>query len=1120
MRDGLADHVQPLVFGEKASGILHFPPFKGNIGRRCRRSLDPRSSFGYDPENPDTPQGGQTLDQFLGLFSVRRGEARTALLMALYFFLAMTCGSIVKSLQIALYLGKVGFDWRLPILYATLALLSVLIVLLYQHLARRYSHLGLVSGTLVFLLFSVTLFWVLVSREQVWVYLAFYIWGGIFSLLLPTLGWVVAFDLYSTREAKRLFPLLGTGGILGGACGGYYTAWGASALGTSWLLIHVLALLFVLQGVLLAVYRSNISRFERRRQVGSETSQRSPAAPGSLLSGLFRSPYLTSIAGMVLITAFTTTLIALQYQWFLEQRFRGSETQITQFVSALLGTMYFFSALFQLFATGPLLRRWGVGVVLLILPLALLGGSVGVVIMVGFWAAVTLRTIDGFLRPSIYRTGLEVLYLPISGSQTATLKSFIDLVVSRFGDALGAAAFLGISSLLVTPAKLVGMTILLAAAFWFYLTLQLGRQYVDRLRYSLENRPRRAWSPFLMLEEAGTQKALQAALKSPNPNKVFFALQQLAAVDPQNKEAETDFPSSGEQLMHTQISEMYPARLGWLKTVVPLVDHPDSRVAATAFHLLVRHDPTKYARRLEKKLERESIPEAIYLHYLDRYVEHPERYLHVPQVLRWCQNLTPAQAPVLVRLMGKTKNRAFLPILRQWMSELPGEPARAAIEAIGQYAEPRLLDALISLLGANWSRPAACRALINYGEAAVSKLREFLRNPAAGSYIKRQIPFILSRINTPSSRAGLVAALYSPDPVVSYDALKGLNKIRDSQDLSYLEESFWPLLQMWAKQHYELVNIESIPDKGEGSAWKMLRKTTDERIDWTIEKLFRGLELFLPRGDAYFSYLAYTGSRKELRENAIELIDTRIKGELRQTLLPIFSLESPLEVAARGRKLFGLASDREAILSDALLELDPWLQCCVLAAVKEEPKPVLEKGVRRACQHIDPLVRETAQWVLSSMKSSASEKEKGSVMLTTIEKVLLLQDLGILSFAATDHLAQLAPLCREKTYPPGETLVRKGDPHSELCLLVQGRVRLEDSENQETIEKCALDFWSCLAQGAHEVTARSVEDCTVLWVPFEDLVDLLSSEPELSWAILKYHATTGRNQPRQGSAAG
>ncbi len=133
-------------------------------------------------------------------------------------------------------------------------------------------------------------------------------------------------------------------------------------------------------------------------------------------------------------------------------------------------------------------------------------------------------------------------------------------------------------------------------------------------------------------------------------------------------------------------------------------------------------------------------------------------------------------------------------------------------------------------------------------------------------------------------------------------------------------------------------------------------------------------------------------------------------------------------------------------------------------------------------------------------------------MLPTIEKVLLLQDLGILSFAATDHLAQLATLCQTNTYQADETLFRKGAPHSKLFLLVEGRVSLENGTSPEIVEKCALDFWSCLAQSPHEVSAECVDDCTVLLVSFEDLVDLLSSEPELSWAILKYLASS-RPQP-------
>jgi len=36
--------------------------------------------------------------------------------MTLYFFLAMGCASVVRALQNALYLGNIGFDWRLPVL--------------------------------------------------------------------------------------------------------------------------------------------------------------------------------------------------------------------------------------------------------------------------------------------------------------------------------------------------------------------------------------------------------------------------------------------------------------------------------------------------------------------------------------------------------------------------------------------------------------------------------------------------------------------------------------------------------------------------------------------------------------------------------------------------------------------------------------------------------------------------------------------------------------------------------------------------------------------------------------------------------------------------------------------
>ena len=71
-----------------------------------------------------------------------------------------------------------------------------------------------------------------------------------------------------------------------------------------------------------------------------------------------------------------------------------------------------------------------------------------------------------------------------------------------------------------------------------------------------------------------------------------------------------------------------------------------------------------------------------------------------------------------------------------------------------------------------------------------------------------------------------------------------------------------------------------------------------------------------------------------LREHAIELIDSLVKGELRQTIMPILTEESPQKKAEIGRRIFRLSGNLEQALSDTLFQADPWLKCCLLAWIK------------------------------------------------------------------------------------------------------------------------------------------------------------------------------------------
>jgi CRP-like cAMP-binding protein len=132
-------------------------------------------------------------------------------------------------------------------------------------------------------------------------------------------------------------------------------------------------------------------------------------------------------------------------------------------------------------------------------------------------------------------------------------------------------------------------------------------------------------------------------------------------------------------------------------------------------------------------------------------------------------------------------------------------------------------------------------------------------------------------------------------------------------------------------------------------------------------------------------------------------------------------------------------------------------------------------------------------------------------MTTIIEKVLLLQDLDTFRFAYTEHLAQLASICREKEHEEGEALFRKGEQCSTLHLLVEGRVNLEmDSGQSVSVRKCSLDPWSFFAHSVYQYSATCLETCLVYTVSYEAMVDLLTAEPEFSWALTRHLAELGR----------
>lgn len=125
-------------------------------------------------------------------------------------------------------------------------------------------------------------------------------------------------------------------------------------------------------------------------------------------------------------------------------------------------------------------------------------------------------------------------------------------------------------------------------------------------------------------------------------------------------------------------------------------------------------------------------------------------------------------------------------------------------------------------------------------------------------------------------------------------------------------------------------------------------------------------------------------------------------------------------------------------------------------------------------------------------------------MMTVIEKVLLLQDFELFRQASSEHLAQLAAVAKVVEVEKDSILFRQGETARNLLLLLEGTVVLENGGSQEPVQgRETLDCWSFFSQNPYRYSARTTDQCRLLSVSMDDMVDLLTSEAEFCWALIR-----------------
>ena len=371
---------------------------------------------------------------------VRPEEVKALAWAWLYIFSVLSSYYIIRPIRDEM--GVAGGVENLPWLFTGTLTGMIALNPPFAALVAKLPRVSFISVTYRFFMANLLIFFLLLKAAtpemNIWVGRIFFIWTSVFNLFVVSIFWALMVDVFNSEQGKRLFGFISAGATLGGIMGSSVTATLAQHVGPIYLLFGSSALL---EAAVFSVRR--LSRMaEALRLRPTARGEESPIG-GKVLSGLthaFKSPYLLSVCVYVMLFTIASTFLYFQQAAIAKGGFadRAARTVFFAQVDLLVNVL---TLGIQLFLTSRILRALGVALTLAVLPvLSVLG-----FFALGLAPTITVLVVVQVLRRAgnfaLARPTREILFTVVPREDKYKAKSFIDTVIYRAGDQVGAWSY-------------------------------------------------------------------------------------------------------------------------------------------------------------------------------------------------------------------------------------------------------------------------------------------------------------------------------------------------------------------------------------------------------------------------------------------------------------------------------------------------------------------------------------------------------------------------------------------------------------------------------------------------------------------------------------------------------
>jgi AAA family ATP:ADP antiporter len=417
------------------------------------------------------PQPDSAFHRFLNkIIDVRPSEVPALAWAWLYIFSLLSSYYIMRPIRDQM--GVAGGVNNLQWLFTGTLIGMLVLNLPFSYLVKTFPRERFIAISYRFFAANILLFalalYVATPEQTIWVGRIFFIWTSVFNLFVVSIFWQMIVDVFTSEQGKRLFGFIAAGATLGAISGSAFTISTVEHMAPGYLMVGAAIMLEVAVFCVRRLSGLSASLSER------PAAEQSEAPIGGTLLGGFRdalsSGYLLNVSLFLLLYAVTSTFLYFQQAAVVSHSFSSRAAQTAFFASVDLGVNILTLAV-QLFLTGRILKRFGVGTTLSMLPVFSVIGFGAVALIPTLASVVGFQLIRRAGNFAIARPTREVLFTVLPREDRYKAKSFIDTAVYRLGDQIGAWSFalltmlgLGLTQVSVVAAAVSGCW--LANSWW------------------------------------------------------------------------------------------------------------------------------------------------------------------------------------------------------------------------------------------------------------------------------------------------------------------------------------------------------------------------------------------------------------------------------------------------------------------------------------------------------------------------------------------------------------------------------------------------------------------------------------------------------------------------------